>query len=222
MPRYPSELRRSCQSNPNCSATTFHSLGDLPEDFASAVKVDEAKPANAMSRPPGILCSSVIAMPVVTTANVGPVGLCSEAYQWSQSATAYRGARDRTPRRGRLDSNQEQNEATEEDWSRRERKRDDPVKGLKATSVYLDNQDADPRPQTPDPAERQSKRKWETKIANWRNEYREIDGVRKLVEMGFDPDASLVAWRKAKPKGDQQRHDHEAHLQEAVNRLGGA
>jgi hypothetical protein len=153
-------------------------------------------------------------------------------YQWFNSANAYSMTagysrtnpepdRQRTPRRVRQEFKAD--EATEEQWSHRERKRDDPVKALKATPVYQDNQDVqgDDRPKTPDPAKRLTKRRWENEIAQWRNDWREIDGVRKLEKLSFEKSACKAAWADAKTKGKQaqQPHDQEAQLRDAEKLL---
>merc|ERR1712196_70058 len=101
--------------------------------------------------------------------------------------------------------------ATEEEWEKRKIKRSDPVNNVKASSVYLDNQDYTPRPRTPDPSRRKSKRDWETEVAEWRSEWRAIDGVRKLEGMGFDEIKSRIAWRESK-SNDQSPPDQEAQL----------
>jgi len=225
MPSYPTHLttHRTCST-----------LAGLAEEFNSALKMDEAKPGdspreptgNDISRPPGTFYSAPVGAPAVSSTLVAPPGSGSAQYQWLNSSTAYSsfsaedrtrpGASSRSPRRG-----QQEGEATEEDWNHREEKRADPVQALKATSVYLDNQDFVPRPQTPDPACRLSKRRWETEIAKWRNDWREVDAVRKLVKMGFEESNSRDAWRNAKPKGkqSQQPHDQDSQLKEAINIL---
>mmetsp|Transcript_36684 Transcript_36684/g.56865 ORF Transcript_36684/g.56865 Transcript_36684/m.56865 type:complete len:268 (+) Transcript_36684:50-853(+) len=130
-------------------------------------------------------------------------------------------ARERSQRSRPERQNKTHEEQTEEDWNHREEKRTDNVNALKATAVYLDNQDYEPRPVTPNPARRLTKRRWETEIAQWRNDWREIDAVRKLVNLGFEENTSRAAWRNIKPKGKQSRlpHDQEAQLQDAANLL---
>jgi len=158
----------------------------------------------------------------------------TEAYHWSKFTTAYPSisaggdpiGRQRTPRRkqqtrGNRQHVQEQGEMTEEGWKCREADRVVAVANLKATAEYLANQDFRPRPQTPDPSCRLlNKRPWEKAVAKWRNEWREIDGIRKLVAMGFDKGASQNAWQKAKSRLDpQQGHSQKDQLEKAVNIL---
>jgi len=70
-----------------------------------------------------------------------------------------------------------------------------------------------------------NKRPWEKAVGLWRQEWREIDGVRKLVSMTFEENASRNAWRQAKKMKDedadlrQRAHDHEAQLHAAIDIL---
>jgi|Transcript_10591 hypothetical protein len=190
---------------------SLDTYSDSPPDSQSAVEANGANAAYDPSRPPGTF------LPTVANRSA------SDGYQWQKTSTAYIGARSRTPPRNRgqvgQQEAQQQDEVTEEDWSRREEKRNEPVRALKASPVYTDNQDYSPRPKTPDPTSRLSKRKWEEEIAQWRNEWREIDAVRKFVRMGFSDTASRDAWRKVRPENSKQPHDHEGQLKKAEAHL---
>jgi hypothetical protein len=194
--------------------------------------------------PPGYLMGPFHGMPPPGLPGFGfaPPGLLVDGmksptmgyeYQWLNSASAYNMAgykppesdRQRTPRRARQEVKAD--EATEEQWTHREKKRDDPVKALKATSVYQDNQDVQGvgRPTTPDPSKRLTKRRWENEIAQWRNDWRQIDGIRKLQDklkdQGVEKSDCEAAWKDAKTKGKQaqQPHDQEAQLRDAEKLL---
>jgi hypothetical protein len=99
---------------------------------------------------------------------------------------------------------------------------------LMESSVYRDNQDCDKknRPRTPDPFDPPTgklggtKRPWENLAAAWKAKWREIDGVRKLKEVGFPENASLQAWRAARCKLDRRlKHDQDKQLEEARKTL---
>jgi hypothetical protein len=133
----------------------------------------------------------------------------------------------RSPRRKSCeDTVQEPKRKSWEDTVQERRK---PINNLKASSVYIDNQHyvprpGVPRPETPDPCDRNiNKRPWEKAAGQWRQAWREIDGVRKLVGMGYNEKASRQAWRDAKENQDDDLrhvgHDQEAQLNAAIDIL---
>ena len=64
-------------------------------------------------------------------------------------------------------------EPTEDDWTRRTKKRKEAVQSIKRTIQYQQIA-IHARPLTPDPMARTSKRTWEAAIQKWREELREI------------------------------------------------
>jgi hypothetical protein len=116
---------------------------------------------------------------------------------------------------------------TEKDWVDREKKRQEGLEKMKASEAYANSQDfmskeakTIRRPPTPDPANRKiAKREWERQMAAWRVAWRDIDGVRELVENGFDEKPASDAWKRTK-KADGAA-DRDEHLQRAIEKLNG-
>jgi hypothetical protein len=134
-------------------------------------------------------------------------------------------------------------QVSEEEWKKRIEKRKDAVNKLQITDPYTKNQEMfedtackdyrpkDQRPQTPDPTNREiSKRVWETSVAAWRSKWREIDGVRKLMQNnpGVSEEKCQQAWsetKAAKNSGQSQDdqkpagHSQEDHIEKAQLKL---
>jgi hypothetical protein len=113
----------------------------------------------------------------------------------------------------------------EEQWRDRRRKRQEAVDNMKHSDAYRRNQDeyvdaVIGRPCTPDPEEKLSKREWENRVAKWRCDWREIDGVRSLVDAGFSEARSRKAWKSTK-KSTTDPQTQEQHLQQAIEKLNG-
>jgi hypothetical protein len=117
-------------------------------------------------------------------------------------------------------------ECGERPQEEQEERRMVPIRNLKDSEEYRKNQDYHhvydvPRPKTPDPRGRGPKKPWEEVVAKWRNDWREIDGVCKLLAMDvWKKDKIICAWRKA--KGDlnpKASHDQKAQLNAAMRLL---